>query len=53
MLSDALTKAAQSAEYKAFIEAQFADPASYVAADAANAYLKSQLDEMKSLIGTK
>ena len=53
VLSDALTKAAQSAEYKAFIEAQFADPASYVAADAANAYLKSQLDEMKSLIGTK
>lgn len=50
-LSDALAKVSGSDEYKSFLRAQFADPASFIGADGGEAYLKAQLDEMKSLAG--
>ena len=52
-LSVALAKAAATPEYKKFLEEQFADPASFIDASKADAYLAEQLADMKALNGSK
>lgn len=47
ILSDALAQVAASDEYKAFLEQQYASPDSFIPADAAKDYLKTQLEDMK------
>jgi len=48
ILSDALAKVAASAEYKAFLEQQYATADSFMDAAHAAPFLKAQLEEMKS-----
>lgn len=50
-LSNALAKAAATDEYKQFLEAQFADPNSFLDASKAGDFIEKQLDEMKKLAG--
>jgi tripartite-type tricarboxylate transporter receptor subunit TctC len=47
VLSDALAKVAATAEYKKFLEDQFAAADSFVAGPEAVAFVKAQLDDMK------
>jgi tripartite-type tricarboxylate transporter receptor subunit TctC len=58
ILTDSLAKVAQSAEFKAYLEQQYADPNSYVPADKARQFMDSWLAEAKkyraeSAMGTK
>jgi tripartite-type tricarboxylate transporter receptor subunit TctC len=53
ILSDALAKAAESDEYRKFLEDQYADPHSFIAADKAGEFLKTQLADMKAAMGKK
>lgn len=46
-LSDALTKVAESDEFKKFLEESFADPNSFMPADKSADFLAKQLDDMK------
>jgi tripartite-type tricarboxylate transporter receptor subunit TctC len=48
LLSDALEKVAASAEYKAFLQQQYATADSFMDAAQAEPFLKAQLEEMKS-----
>ena len=48
ILSDALARVAASAEYKAFLEQQYATADSFMDAGQAAPFLKAQLEEMKS-----
>jgi tripartite-type tricarboxylate transporter receptor subunit TctC len=50
MLSDAIGKAAQSPDFKAYLKEQYADPASYVPADQTQAYMQKWLDEARHLM---
>jgi tripartite-type tricarboxylate transporter receptor subunit TctC len=52
-LSDSFAKVAATPEYKAFLEEQFADPASFLDAGKAEPYIAEQLTEMKALAGAK
>jgi tripartite-type tricarboxylate transporter receptor subunit TctC len=49
-LSDALAKVAASAEYKAYLQSQYADEDSYVPADKALTFMHEQLDAMKKIV---
>jgi tripartite-type tricarboxylate transporter receptor subunit TctC len=51
LLSDALAKVAASAEYKEFLESQYATADSFMDAAQAGPFLKAQLEEMKSAGG--
>jgi tripartite-type tricarboxylate transporter receptor subunit TctC len=53
MLSNALSKVAADDEYKKFLEAQYADPESFIGADKAGTFLKQQLADMKAAMGKK
>jgi tripartite-type tricarboxylate transporter receptor subunit TctC len=46
-LSDAFAKIAQTAEYKKFLEAQFAAPDSFIDASKAPQFVREQLEDMK------
>jgi tripartite-type tricarboxylate transporter receptor subunit TctC len=46
-LSEALSKIAESEEYKAFLESSYAQPDSFLPADECADFLKSQLEDMK------
>jgi tripartite-type tricarboxylate transporter receptor subunit TctC len=50
MLSDAIGKAAQSPDFKAYLKEQYADEASYVPADKTQAYMQKWLDEARHLM---
>lgn len=50
-LSNGLAKVAATDEYKEFLEAQFADPNSFLDASKADDFVKQQLEEMKKLAG--
>ncbi|MDX2290228.1 MAG: tripartite tricarboxylate transporter substrate binding protein [Hyphomicrobiaceae bacterium] len=50
-LSDTLGKVAATADFKKFLEDQYADPNSFIPADKAAAYLEAQLKEMQALAG--
>jgi tripartite-type tricarboxylate transporter receptor subunit TctC len=52
-LSQALAKIAGSEEYKAFLEASYAQPDSFLPADQCADFLKAQLDDMKRAAGAK
>lgn len=52
-LSSALAKVAASAEFKQFLEDQYAEANSFIDASKAGAYLAEQLDDMKALAGAK
>ena len=47
VISDALAKAAATADYKAYLVDQYADPASFIPAAGAQAFLRSELDKMR------
>ncbi|OFW31149.1 MAG: hypothetical protein A3H97_16685 [Acidobacteria bacterium RIFCSPLOWO2_02_FULL_65_29] len=47
VISDALAKAAATEDYKAYLVDQYADPASFIPASGAQAFLKSELDGMR------
>jgi len=47
VISDALAKAAASEDYKAYLVDQYADPASFIPAAGAQAFLKGELDKMR------
>jgi tripartite-type tricarboxylate transporter receptor subunit TctC len=49
ILSDALTEVAATAEYKAFLEEQFADEKSFLGATEAVSFLKGQLEAMRNI----
>lgn len=51
VLAGAIAKITASAEYKAFLESQYATPDSFVDVAHAGAFLKAQLDEMKNAEG--
>ena len=51
-VSDALAKVVATAEYKKFLEEQYADPASFEDATKAPAYVNQQLEDMKKTIAT-
>ena len=51
-LSDALAKVYASAEYKKFLEEQFADPNSFEDATKAPAFVDEQLEDMKKTMAT-
>jgi tripartite-type tricarboxylate transporter receptor subunit TctC len=51
-LSDVLAKVAATAEFKKFLEAQFADPDSFVAGREASAFVKAQLEDMKKAMAS-
>jgi tripartite-type tricarboxylate transporter receptor subunit TctC len=48
VLADALAKAVVTPEYKKFLSDQYADPNSFIAPQGAEAYFKTQLDDMKA-----
>ncbi|HEX8013163.1 MAG TPA: tripartite tricarboxylate transporter substrate binding protein [Casimicrobiaceae bacterium] len=48
VLADALAKAAAAPEYKKFLAEQYADPASYIGAQASVPFLKAQVEDMKA-----
>ncbi len=52
-LSAALAKVAGTAEFKKFLEEQFASPASFIDASKAGGFVKEQLDDMKKFSGAK
>jgi tripartite-type tricarboxylate transporter receptor subunit TctC len=52
-LSDVLAKVAATAEFKKFLEAQFADPDSFVAGGEAGAFVKAQLEDMKKAMASR
>jgi tripartite-type tricarboxylate transporter receptor subunit TctC len=52
-LSDVLAKVAATAEFKKFLEAQFADPDSFVAGSEAGAFVKAQLEDMKKAMASR
>jgi tripartite-type tricarboxylate transporter receptor subunit TctC len=47
VVSDALAKAAATADYKAYLVDQYADPGSFVPAAGAQAFLANELDKMR------
>lgn len=47
VISDALARAAATDDYKAYLVDQYADPASFIPASGAQAFLKSELDGMR------
>ena len=47
VISDALAHAAATDDYKAYLVDQYADPASFIPAAGAQAFLKSELDKMR------
>lgn len=47
VISDALAKAAATDDYKAYLVDQYADPASFIPAAGALAFLKGELDKMR------
>ena len=47
VISDALARAAATDDYKAYLVDQYADPASFIPAAGAQAFLKSELDKMR------
>ena len=51
-LSDALAKVYASAEYKKFLEEQYADPNSFEDATKASAFVNEQLEDMKKTMAT-
>jgi tripartite-type tricarboxylate transporter receptor subunit TctC len=53
VISDALAKAAATGDYKAYLVDQYADPASFVPASGAQAFLRSELDKMRKFAITK
>jgi tripartite-type tricarboxylate transporter receptor subunit TctC len=53
ILSDAFKKAAETPEYKAFLEEQYATADSYMNAEETAKFIKSELDTMNATWGTK
>jgi putative tricarboxylic transport membrane protein len=53
LISDALAKAAATDDYKAYLVDQYADPASFIPASGAQAFLRSELDKMRKFAITK
>ena len=53
ILSDAMAKAAASDEYRKFLEEQYADPQSFIAADKAQAFFEAQVADMKNAMAKK
>jgi tripartite-type tricarboxylate transporter receptor subunit TctC len=53
VLSDALAQVAESEEFKAFLEAQYASPTSFLPADEATAFIEQQLEDMKNATATQ
>jgi putative tricarboxylic transport membrane protein len=52
ILADAIAKVASTPEYKKFLTEQYADPASFIDAQASLAFMKAQVDEMKAAMAT-
>jgi tripartite-type tricarboxylate transporter receptor subunit TctC len=52
ILADALAKVAQSPDFKAYLDQQYADPASYVPMDKARAFMDSWLDQAKAILAS-
>lgn len=52
-LSSAMAKVAGSADFKKFLEEQYASADSFIDASKASAYLAAQLEDMKALAGSK
>lgn len=52
LLSDAIAKAAQTADFKAYLKDQYADPNSFVPADQATAYMDKWLGEARALLAS-
>ncbi|MGH6815622.1 MAG: tripartite tricarboxylate transporter substrate-binding protein, partial [Hyphomicrobiaceae bacterium] len=52
VLSDTLVKISQSAEYRKFLQDQFAEPDSFIDVSKATQFVKEQFDDMKRAIGT-
>jgi len=52
VLSDILAKVAATAEFKKFLEDQFADSDSFVAGSDAEAFVKAQLEDMKKAMAS-
>ncbi len=50
ILADALAKVAQSGEFKAYLDQQYADPDSYVPADKARPFMDSWLEQAKGIV---
>jgi hypothetical protein len=46
-LADEIAKVAQSAEFKTYLDQQYADPDSYVSMDKARSFMDSWLEEAK------
>lgn len=53
VLSDVLARCAATDEYRKFLVEQYADPASFIPADRANAFLLQQVADMKAAMGKK
>jgi tripartite-type tricarboxylate transporter receptor subunit TctC len=51
-LSEVLAKVAATDEFKKFLEAQFADPDSFIAGSEAGAFVKAQLEDMKKAMSS-
>jgi tripartite-type tricarboxylate transporter receptor subunit TctC len=51
-LSEVLAKVAATAEFKKFLETQFADPDSFIAGSEAGAFVKAQLEDMKKAMAS-
>jgi len=52
ILADALAKVAQTADFKAYLNQQYADPDSYVAMDKAREFMDSWLGQAKSILAS-
>jgi tripartite-type tricarboxylate transporter receptor subunit TctC len=52
LLSDALAKAAHSAEFKAYLKEQYADEASFVPASESIKYMQAWLEDAKKIIAS-
>ena len=51
-LSDALAKVAQTAEFKAYLDQQYADPDSYVPMDKAREFMDAWLEQAKAILAS-
>jgi tripartite-type tricarboxylate transporter receptor subunit TctC len=52
LLSDALAKAARSADFKAYLKEQYADEASFVPADESIKYMQAWLEDAKKIVAS-
>lgn len=50
VLSDALTRVAESEEFQKFLEVQYGDPAGFLTGEEAVQFVRQQLDDMKQVI---